>query len=57
MATIAFVGNHWTRKGGDQLLRWHQARWPGRAEWDPARCAQRYFRDMLRQTAPATVVP
>jgi glycosyltransferase involved in cell wall biosynthesis len=29
---IAFVGNHWTRKGGDRLLRWHQARWSGRAE-------------------------
>ncbi|MBU3683776.1 MAG: glycosyltransferase family 4 protein [Phycisphaerales bacterium] len=29
---IAFVGNHWTRKGGDRLLRWHQARWADRAE-------------------------
>lgn len=29
---IAFVGNHWTRKGGDRLLRWHQARWSDRAE-------------------------
>lgn len=29
---IAFVGNHWTRKGGDRLLRWHQERWANRAE-------------------------
>ena len=29
---IAFVGNDWTRKGGDRLLRWHQSRWADRAE-------------------------
>ena len=29
---IAFIGNHWTRKGGDRLLRWHQERWTNRAE-------------------------
>jgi glycosyltransferase involved in cell wall biosynthesis len=29
---IAFIGNHWTRKGGDRLLRWHQERWANRAE-------------------------
>jgi glycosyltransferase involved in cell wall biosynthesis len=28
---IAFVGNHWERKGGDRLLRWHQSRWSSRA--------------------------
>lgn len=28
---IAFIGNDWSRKGGDRLLRWHQARWSGRA--------------------------
>lgn len=32
MVRIAFVGNHWTRKGGDRLLRWHQERWADRAE-------------------------
>lgn len=30
--SIAFIGNHWGRKGGDRLLRWHQARWADRAE-------------------------
>lgn len=29
---IAFVGNDWTRKGGDRLLAWHQSRWTDRAE-------------------------
>jgi glycosyltransferase involved in cell wall biosynthesis len=29
---IAFVGNDFERKGGDRLLRWHQARWRSRAE-------------------------
>ena len=28
---IAFIGNHWERKGGDRLLRWHQSRWIDRA--------------------------
>ena len=28
-----------------------------RTEWDPARCAERYFREILRLTAPGTVVP
>jgi hypothetical protein len=27
-----------------------------RSEWDPARCAERYFREVLRLTAPGTVV-
>jgi glycosyltransferase involved in cell wall biosynthesis len=29
---IGFVGNAWKRKGGDRLMRWHQARWKDRAE-------------------------
>ncbi|MBX3316125.1 MAG: glycosyltransferase family 4 protein [Phycisphaeraceae bacterium] len=32
MVRICFVGNAWERKGGDRLLRWHQARWKDRAE-------------------------
>jgi glycosyltransferase involved in cell wall biosynthesis len=27
-----------------------------RDDWDPARCAERYFREVLRLTAPGTVV-
>lgn len=29
---IVFAGNDFARKGGDRLLRWHQARWRSRAE-------------------------
>jgi glycosyltransferase involved in cell wall biosynthesis len=29
---MVFVGNDWRRKGGPQLLRWHQERWAGRVE-------------------------
>lgn len=29
---LAYVGNEWVRKGGDRLLRWHQARFADRAE-------------------------
>jgi glycosyltransferase involved in cell wall biosynthesis len=29
---IGFVGNEWERKGGSELLRWHQERWSNRAE-------------------------
>ncbi|MFN7022447.1 MAG: glycosyltransferase family 4 protein [Phycisphaerales bacterium] len=29
---LAIVGNDWVRKGGDRLVKWHQARWKGRAE-------------------------
>ena len=32
VARIGFIGNAWTRKGGDRLLRWHQNRWKDRAE-------------------------
>ncbi|MFM8818067.1 MAG: glycosyltransferase, partial [Phycisphaerales bacterium] len=28
-----------------------------RIEWDPATCADRYFREILRLTTPASVVP
>lgn len=31
-ARIAIVGNDWARKGGPELLRWHQSRWADRAE-------------------------
>ena len=31
LVDIAFIGNHWERKGGDRLLRWHQSRWADRA--------------------------
>lgn len=31
-ARIAIAGNDWVRKGGPELLRWHQSRWAGRAE-------------------------
>lgn len=29
---IVFLGNDWSRKGGDRLLRWHQQRWSDRVE-------------------------
>jgi glycosyltransferase involved in cell wall biosynthesis len=29
---MVFVGNDWRRKGGPQLLQWHQERWAGRVE-------------------------
>ncbi len=29
---IAFIGNHWSRKGGDRLLRWHQSRWTSQVD-------------------------
>jgi glycosyltransferase involved in cell wall biosynthesis len=29
---IVFIGNHWERKGGPRLLKWHQERWADRAE-------------------------
>ncbi|HMN42043.1 MAG TPA: glycosyltransferase family 4 protein [Phycisphaerales bacterium] len=29
---LAIVGNDWVRKGGDRLIRWHQARWKPAAE-------------------------
>ena len=29
---IIFIGNHWSRKGGKRLLRWHQDRWRDRAD-------------------------
>lgn len=29
---IVFVGNGWVRKGGPELLKWHQQRWADRAE-------------------------
>lgn len=32
LTRIGFIGNAWERKGGDRLLRWHQARWKDRAE-------------------------
>jgi hypothetical protein len=31
-ARIAIAGNDWERKGGPELLRWHQARWSERAQ-------------------------
>jgi len=44
---------------GDDGLRAHMSRQCVeriRAEWDPARCSERYFREVLRLTAPGTVV-
>ncbi|MBX3407263.1 MAG: glycosyltransferase [Phycisphaeraceae bacterium] len=32
LARIAIAGNDWVRKGGPELLRWHQSRWTERAE-------------------------
>lgn len=32
LARIAIAGNDWVRKGGPELLRWHQSRWAERAE-------------------------
>ena len=29
---LIFIGNQWVRKGGPQLLRWHQQYWANRAE-------------------------
>jgi glycosyltransferase involved in cell wall biosynthesis len=29
---IIFIGNHWSRKGGERLLDWHQDRWRDRAD-------------------------
>lgn len=29
---VVFLGNDWSRKGGDRLLRWHQERWSDRVE-------------------------
>ncbi len=32
LARIVFIGNDWARKGGPELLRWHQQHWADRAE-------------------------